>query len=357
MPNSLELAVAGSGKTTSLVQHCADAPRDRKILVLTFTTANQSVLKERLRGVAGDHSHLEVMGWFTFLLRHFARPFIPFKFPGLRVRGFNFEGRPHFKASGAARFLDASGAVYACELGRLSSELVGLAGGALMNRLEALYDEILIDEVQDLSAHDWDILDHLFKSAIHIRMVGDVRQAVLATNPRSKKNSAYAYAGAMDWFQERVDAGTLEIEFQSTTWRCHGEIAKFADTIFAHLWDFPATETHNVKETGHDGLFLVHPDHIYEYVDTFGPHCLRHSVASGKEYNLRFTNFKISKGTEHERILIVPTAGIRQFLQHNKGLDAIPAACFYVAVTRAAQSVAIITDKSGNCTLPWWTPN
>ena len=57
--------------------------------------------------------------------------------------------------------------------------------GALIRRLEGIYDEILIDEVQDLSAYDWDILDALLISSIEIWMVGDIRQAVLATNGRS----------------------------------------------------------------------------------------------------------------------------------------------------------------------------
>ncbi|WP_256254403.1 UvrD-helicase domain-containing protein [Pseudomonas costantinii] len=41
--------------------------------------------------------------------------------------------------------------------------------------MECLYDEILVDEVQDLSSYDWEILDVLFHSSIDIRMVGDTR--------------------------------------------------------------------------------------------------------------------------------------------------------------------------------------
>ena len=91
-----------------------------------------------------------MLGWFTFLLRHFAKPFLPFKFQSTRVKGFNFDGRPHMLAKGIARFLDSNGAAYACELGRLAHELVDESGGALLHRLSCIYDEILIDEVQDL---------------------------------------------------------------------------------------------------------------------------------------------------------------------------------------------------------------
>ena len=88
-----------------------------------------------------------MLGWFTFLLRHFAKPFLPFMFPGEKVRGFNFEGMPYRMAKGKARFLDKGGAVYRSELGRLAFELITASKGALIRRLEGIYDEILIDEV------------------------------------------------------------------------------------------------------------------------------------------------------------------------------------------------------------------
>ncbi|MEK9135673.1 MAG: UvrD-helicase domain-containing protein, partial [Bacteroidota bacterium] len=218
MANYLTLAVAGSRKTQGIVEHCASLPHDRRALVVTYTQTNQAELRDRLSTYAGDHPGIQVMGWFTFLLRDFARPFLPFKFPGQRVKGFNFEGRPHRMAKGLKRFLDSNEAVYSCELGRLAHELVEASKGALLHRLECIYDEILIDEVQDLSSHDWEIIDVLLRSSLHIRMVGDIRQSVLATNPRSKKNKKYAYAEAINWFREREAHGVLEIIENATTW-------------------------------------------------------------------------------------------------------------------------------------------
>lgn len=356
MVNRLTLAVAGSGKTRGLVEYCASMPTERRGAVLTFTQANQSVLRSRLAAACGDHSGIEAMGWFAFLLRHFARPFLPFKFPGKRVLGFNFDGRPHRMATGLYRFTDSEGAVYACELGRLAKELIEDSNGALMRRVECIYDEILIDEVQDLSAHDWSILDSLLHSSIDVTMVGDFRQAVLATNPRSIKNKKYAYAGAVEWFREREKSGLVEISESCITHRCRPEIAAFADTIFGPEWGFPLTESKNHRETGHDGVFLVHSDHVDMYVETFTPQCLRHSASSGKQFDLDYMNFKAAKGTEHERVLIVPTAGIAKFLHDGVALDLGPAATFYVASTRACQSVAIVVEKTDACGLPSWEP-
>lgn len=356
MANYLTLAVAGSRKTQGIVDHCVSLSHDRRALVLTYTQTNQAELRSRLSRYAGDHLGIEVMGWFTFLLRHFARPFLPFKFPGERVCGFNFEGRPHRMAKGMRRFLDSSGAVYSCELGRLAHELVAASRGSLMRRLECIYDEILIDEVQDLSAHDWEIVDALLNCSFDVRMVGDIRQSVLATNPRSKKNKRYAYAEAINWFRKREEGGVLEIVESVTTWRCQPQIAAFSDTIFDPRWSFPETDSNNEVVTGHDGVFLVQSEYINEYIARYQPQCLRSTANSGRAFNLDYLNFRLAKGMTHERVLVVPTNGITKFVQEGIYLAPMPAASFYVAVTRAAQSVAIVIDDPGGSTLPYWQP-
>lgn len=188
MANHLTLAVAGGRKTQGLVEHCKSLPIDRRVLVVTFTQTNQLELRHRLASQAGDLQNLEVMGWYTFLLRHFAKPFLPFILPSERVGGFDFEGRPYFKAVGKARYMNRNNEVYASELGRLAFEAMQSSGGVLKHRLECLYEEILFDEVQDLSGYDWEIVHQLLLSKIDVRMVGDVRQSVLSTNPRGQKN-------------------------------------------------------------------------------------------------------------------------------------------------------------------------
>lgn len=356
MANHLTLAVAGSRKTQGIVERCASLPKERRLLVLTYTQANQEELVSRLRRYAGDRHQVEVMGWFTFLLRHFARPFLPFKFAGKRVLGFSFDGRPYRMAKGINRFFDSNGAVYGCELARLAHELVHESRGALMRRLECIFDEILIDEVQDLSAHDWEIIDVLLHSSIDIRMVGDIRQSVLATNPRSSKNTTYSYAGAINWARKRQSQGLLEILESVTTWRCHPSVAKFSDSIFNPSWKFPETHSRNETVTAHDGVFLVSSIHATEYVRIFNPQCLRHNVQSGKNFAFDYLNFKIAKGMTYDRVLIVPTAPIAQFIGSGKYLESNSASSFYVAVTRAKQSVAIVVDNVGSSSLPVWRP-
>jgi superfamily I DNA/RNA helicase len=357
MANILKLSVAGSGKTEGLVKYCASSSAKKKITILTFTQNNQMELRSRLRQRAGDKLNLDVFGWYTFLLRNFAYPFIPFMFNGMRVKGFNFEGRPSRYAKGLRRFFDSNDCVFSSELGRLSYELIERSEGALQSRLECLFDEILIDEVQDLSAYDFDILEVLLNSKINIRMVGDVRQAVLSTNPRGTKHKKFKNAGAIEWFRENEKNGLIEITEELTTWRCCQEIADFSDSIFPEAYGFGSTKSKNKSKTLHDGVFKVSSQNAKQYIKEFSPQCLRDSKNSGKNLDIDFMNFKVSKGQTFQRVLILPTENIKKFITEGKELERSAASKLYVAVTRAEQSVAFILDDELICDLKTWTPD
>ncbi len=353
MANRLVLAVAGSGKTRFLVDHCAGASAGTSIAVVTYTHANQVELRGRLR-TAGVGPNISVHGWYSFLLQHFVRPFLPFKFPGERVRGFVLESPNRF-ARGRDRFLTAGGAAYAYELGRLAFELIEASDGALLRRLTCCCNEVLIDEVQDLAAHDWGVIDTLLAADLEVLMVGDLRQAVLSTNPRSAKNKSIAYSDVIKWFKDRESKGALGIEEMSECWRCRPEITRFSDTIFDNL-DYPKTTSRNTTESEHDGVFIVRPAHVDEYVRRFNPRCLRHSKASAKKYDHDFLNFGESKGLAFDRVLIFATEPIKKFVREGVALSPRSSAALYVAVTRARQSVGIVMNDPGDADLPVWDP-
>lgn len=91
-------------------------------------------------------------------------------------------------------------------------------------------------------------------------------------------------------------------------------------------------------------------------MERFRPQCLRVNVRSGTAFDLNYINFKVAKGATYERVLIIATGPIATFVQRGKSLDPGPAATFYVAVTRAQQSVAIVLDRPGQSLIPYWEP-
>ena len=55
-------------------------------------------------------------------------------------------------------------------------------GSNVMNRLEKITNYLFIDEAQDLSGFDFDILDKILTSNVKIIMVGDSRQNTFNTS-------------------------------------------------------------------------------------------------------------------------------------------------------------------------------
>lgn len=80
------------------------------------------------------------------------------------------------------------------------------------------------------------------------------------------------------WFDQMEADGVLEISHSTTTWHSNQMIAHFADSIFDDGWGFEKTTSMNTEATGHDGLFVVRPEHVSAYVSRFDSLCLRHSA-------------------------------------------------------------------------------
>lgn len=354
--NLLTLAVAGGRKTQSIVDGCVAAPEGRRVLVLTYTQVNQRELTNRLNRQRPLDASVHVQGWFSFLMRHWIRPYLPLQFPGRRLTGLNFDGDPGRFAAGASRFLDGEGRAYKRHLSKLAVDVSAASGDAVVDRLSRIYDEIRVDEVQDLNGCDLDILDALMRAPLNLSMVGDVRQAVLLTNTHDQRYKQFKGMAIKRWFDGHASRGALEIAHQNRTWRSNQAIADFADSIFADEWGFTRTVSKNAEVTDHHGLYVVATDQVAEYFEAFSPLCLRTSAASWKELDLPFVTFGMSKGMSVDRVLIAPTGGQLAFLRRGTQLGVTPCCSLYVAVTRARHSVAFVVNDPASLKLPVWTP-
>jgi DNA helicase II / ATP-dependent DNA helicase PcrA len=356
--NKLTLAVAGGRKTQSIVDRCVAAPRGRRILVLTYTLTNQRELTSRLARHQPIEAEVEIQGWFSFLLGHWVRPYIPMWLPGQRLRGFIFDDdKPHRLAKGTARYLDQEGRAYKRHLPQLAVEVNAASTGAAIDRLSRIYDEICVDEVQDLNGYDLEVLATLMQSSIDLRLVGDVRQALIHTNVHEPKHHKYKGTNVKRWFDAQEKAGLLKIEHRAETWRSNQVIANFADSVFDSSWGFARTESQNTDITGHDGVFAVATQDVDAYVAQYRPLCLRHNVTCGRNLpQLEFTNITMAKGMGADRVLIGPTKGMIDFLRKGSMLEQKAACSLYVAVTRARFSVAFVSDDPHRLKLPVWAP-
>lgn len=355
--NRVVLAVAGSRKTQSIVDACATGRDDMRRLVLTYTTSAQHDVEARLgRACVRSTAAPTVTGWYTFLLHHWVRPYLPLLYPGRRLAGLNFEGKADGVdySTGVERFLDPESRAYKRHLAKLAFDVANASRRGVIDRLEHMFDEIYIDEVQDLTGYDLEILESLLRSNIDMTLVGDVRQSLFNTNPQDPKNKKYRDLKMLDWFALQEKKQRLLVEHSNETWRCNARVAHFADAIFAGL-DFPATVSRQTATSNHDGVFLVHRHHVDDYIAHFAPLCLRQSKATRHPEHVNAVNFGFAKGVTRPRVLIFPTGPILKFLAGSNPLEGRSACALYVGVTRAVHSVAFVVDKPV-AGYPVWLP-
>jgi DNA helicase-2/ATP-dependent DNA helicase PcrA len=356
--NQVVLAVAGARKTQSIVDACAAGDNSVRRLALTFTLTGQAELTSRLAAACSPGRSPDVMGWYAFLLRHCIRPYLPLLYPGVRLAGLNFEGEPALGmyATGRDRFIDQQGRAYKLHISKLASDVLAKCSAAGIDRLQRIYDEIYIDEVQDLTGCDLDIVEALLGSTSKINLVGDVRQSVYDTNPRDPRHRQYRGLKMVDWFTQQAAAGRLSISYSSDTWRSNQIVASFSDTILDPAFGFPPTSSRQDDPTSHAGVFVLTQADVAEYVDAFSPLCLRHARSVARDIDLPFRNFGEVKGVTRDHVLIYPTGPITRFLKGGSRLKDKSACGFYVAVTRARHSVAFVVDKPDSVPLPRWEP-
>ena len=218
-----------------------------------------------------------------------------------------------------------------------------------IKRLGEIYDDIYIDEIQDLIGWDYELIKKLSKQKnINITCVGDFRQTIYSTAVTIKKPKTNEEK------LERFKSFGFKIKNRNISWRCIQAICDFSNTININDEYLPTNskiKTIPPKFEDHLGVFAVRKNDFHNYVNQFNPTILRHSKKSGLKIcrGHHAVNFGESKGLTYDRIIIIPTKKHLDFIKgstsafdKDKTDDARNR--FYVAVTRARYSVAFLFD-------------
>jgi DNA helicase-2/ATP-dependent DNA helicase PcrA len=336
--NRAIIAAAGARKTQIVVDGALSDP-DRRVLVSTYTNGNLERIRRRLGAAHGGVPvNVEVMPWMTLLLREGACPYQSTVFgqPGL-IAGVNFEhDTPRFAERGTRRYyLDRGGNVFGDVLSDLACLANENSGGEVIRRLEAIYDHIYIDEIQDLVGWDLEFLDLLFASRIGVTVVGDPRQHILFTN-RRLKNKKYRGSEIVEWLGQRT--AFCEVETRSESFRCNQPLCDFASGLFPQMEAMQSAEN---ALSGHDGIFEISAEEVDGYVDRYRPVILRHDRRA-RTLGHAATNIGLAKGSTWNRVLIFPTRPMREYLADRDPTKLRAPERLYVAVTRARYSAAFV---------------
>jgi DNA helicase-2/ATP-dependent DNA helicase PcrA len=336
------MCAAGGGKTTSIVGEAAGGAE--RALLVTYTRNNEKEIERKLYGLGPViPPHLEVMTWFSFLLRDLARPYRSVMHDR-RIDGLKWEeGRsvPYIPETNISAHYFAGGRlIYSDKISKFICECDRRTNGAPMRRLAQRFDHIFVDEIQDMAGYDLDVIELILKAGIKLTLVGDHRQATLKTN-QGKKNAAFGGIKIIEKFKAWNEAGLATLSYQQHTHRCHQHIADLGDRFFP---DEPATTSLNGVVTGQDGVFIVATAKVNAYVAAFAPQVLRFDKKTVCR-DLQAMNFGESKGLTFDRVMIFPHGLAQKWLSTGQISHVEKSvARMYVGATRARHSLAFVYD-------------
>jgi DNA helicase-2/ATP-dependent DNA helicase PcrA len=359
MKNKILIAAAGAGKTTLLINEALKI-KDEKILITTFTEANKDEIVKKFyeinKFIPGN---ITIMTWFSFLILHGAKPF------QLKDAVFDIEGLNLVNQQSAIKFynnkikhyvywkedeickyyFDKNHNIYSDKLAKFVIKCNEANNGYVIKRLNKIFQYIFIDEVQDLSGYDLEIIKLFFESNINILLVGDPRQTTYTTH-YEKKYQKYCGGKIIDFINNECIKDICEIDKCSlnVSYRCNQEIIDLASKLFP---EFLTPISGNKILTGHDGVKYINADEVEEYYNIYRPTILTYNKKSKVTINHEFSkyNFGISKGLTFDRILIYPTKAQLLWLKgRNIELNMLTKCKLYVALTRAKFSIAIVEN-------------
>lgn len=208
----------------------------------------------------------------------------------------------------------------------------------MVQRLEAIYSMILIDEMQDLSGHDFDLLDTLLQSNISLYLVGDPRQSLYFTD-HSSKNAKYKGPRFVSWLDERAKLCALET--LTTSHRCSQPILDWADALFP---EYPKTTSLRQDAHSSHGVFIISRSQVLAYIAERGDEVtILRRQKNTDTMGLPAINIGVSKGSTYPHVLLFGSGPMTKYVQGDLALeDFKERSRLYVAVTRARYTVAIV---------------
>jgi len=344
--NKLIIAAAGSGKTTFLVNE-ALKNTDGKILITTYTQANEEEIKRKFIKINKCiPDNVTIQTWFSFLLQHGARPYQGCKFDkdinGLvLINGISAKGVAEKETQ--KHYFTENQKIYSDKLSKFVVKCNEQSDGSVIDRLSRVYTDIFIDEVQDLSGYDLELLKLLFQCKTNILLVGDPRQGTYSTN-NSSKNKKFKKAKIVNFFED--DSLTTEKDDSSLTinYRSCSPICDLSNKLYP---DLKKTTSGNTSITGHDGVFFINTQDVECYLSEYRPIQLRWDCRTAVNEKYRVLTFGLSKGLEFERVIIYPTPQFVAWIKNNDSeLAPTSRSKLYVAITRASCSVGIVCDEN-----------
>lgn len=335
MDKTLILAVAGSGKTTEIINNIKE---DDKALIITYTENNYNILKNSIiKKFKGIPDNIKIYTYFTFLYRFC---FLPLK-KGFKVKGLDFNTNPnrYTKSKDINYYYNSfSKKMYH---NRLAKICLDYFIENIIKRIEKYFNYIYIDEIQDFASHDFNLLLSIIKANCNILLVGDFYQHTFDTSRDGNVNSTL-YNDYNNYIS-RIKTSISNIKIDRTNFlkskRCSKQVCEF---ITEHLKikiesynnnDSEIKEIYDEKEIDK----IINDDSLVKLF-----------YQNSKKYDIKNRdNWGNSKGNTYINTCVILNKNSYEKYKKHK-LNELPPSTknkLYVALSRATNNVYIIDEK------------
>lgn len=334
MDKRVVFAVAGAGKTTHIINQLEE---NTKALIVTYTNNNLANLKKKIRIKFGYlPENIKVISYFSFVYSFCYRPFLALK---LKTTGIYYEPNPNrrLRKTDEGYYVSPSRRLYSNRIALLVQEQELVA--EVRSRLEKYYDYFVVDEVQDLSGNDFNLLTEIVKANVNVLLVGDFFQFTYATS--SDGNVRVNLHNNFDNYKAEFTNCGLEVDEETLTksWRCSPATCDFVTQKMQINID-----SHNSQETSITEL--SDDDEINSIASDNSIVKLFYQNAS--KYELFSRNWGECKGEDdYIDVCVVLNPNTYTKFQGNT-LDSLAPTTknkLYVAITRARGNVYIVEQS------------
>lgn len=224
MDKRIILSVAGSGKTKYIIDKLNVEERS---LVLTYTNNNFSNIKDRIINKFGClPSNITVLTYFQFLISFCYKPYLNDIRPYVGITWDTPDKKTlTYSRDNSAFYYTSSNYLYSNRIAKLFEALQ--IDKKIIHRIEKFYDNLFIDEIQDLGGHDFNLILSLCAANINIYFVGDFYQHTYDTSNDGNTN-ANLYKSYEKYGKKFSGAGLLvDTTTLSKSYRCTENVCAF----------------------------------------------------------------------------------------------------------------------------------
>lgn len=335
-------AVAGSGKTTWIIE---SLNLEQRFLVVTYTENNLKIINERIMMKFGYlPTNIHTFTFFSFLYNYCLLPqenvisrFNYWK----KSKGIDFKTSSrdlrYVQDSKISHYINKNNQYYSFRMSKLILKKESIFD-FIKDRIEAYCDVFFVDEVQDLSANDFNLLLRFYNINVNILLLGDFYQHTFDTSNDGPTN-ANLYKDYSKYKNKFNDAFVFDERTLSKSYRCSQSVCQYVEQKLGIKIESHRTDSTDINE-------VIDCSKIEKIIND--PSIKKLFYQTHYKYDIKNSdNWGNSKGSTFPNICVLLNPNTYKLFVKNdlKGLNPQTLRKLYVAITRTNGNLYFIEEK------------